>query len=87
MNEIKPTAKISNKPIDEFLENGKIVWIRNSNNIISCGQIIQADIENRVIFVFNFEHWVYQWTDFEDILRVETSYFTEKYINATKASI
>lgn len=72
---------VSDKSVSEYISEGKIVWIKSSNNEIHCGRVDENYAEKETVWVFNFDAWTHWIVDYKNIVRIGTSYYTDGYKN------
>jgi len=60
------------------IADGSIVWIKD-NMQVHCGQVRKVYADDKQALVMNFDKWSDWLVDFDKIIRVGVSYYTDDY--------
>ena len=60
------------------IADGSIVWIKD-NLQVHCGQVRKVYADDKKALVMNFDKWSEWLVDFDKIIRVGVSYYTDDY--------
>jgi len=80
MEESIGKTEIKEKGVPELIEKDSIVWFKTSNQEINCGIVLNYFGGNSVT-VMNYDAWSVWGVDFDRIVRIGVSFFTDEYRN------
>lgn len=64
--------------VSNSIKEGSIVWIE-MNNDVCCGQVRKVYPDDKQALIMNFDEWSDWLVDFDKIIRIGTSYYTDNY--------
>jgi len=64
--------------VSNSIKEGNIVWIK-VNNEVNCGQVRKVYIDDKQALIHNFDAWSDWLVDFDKIIRIGVSYYTDDY--------
>ena len=64
--------------VSNSIKEGSIVWIK-LNNEVNCGRVRKVYIDEKQALIHNFDAWSDWLVDFDKIIRVGVSYYTDDY--------
>jgi hypothetical protein len=64
--------------VSNSIKDGSIVWIK-LNNEVNCGQVRKVYTDDKQALIHNFDAWSDWLVDFDKIIRIGVSYYTDDY--------
>lgn len=86
MKESEKFDQIPERTVANTIKLDAIVWVIGSNLNVCCGKVVDLYGGNQAS-VFVYDEWSYWVVDYDKIIRVGTSYYSDIYRNSTKANI
>jgi len=85
-NETSNQANTKIKTVEDCMKKDAIIWFTNQKKV-SVGIVKEVYAGKKQAYVFNYSEWTYWMIDYDRVIRVNNSYWSDEYREHDKPKI